>query len=109
MQASAVLITVIVTTIGGSRREDARHGVNASLSAADRWHGQRLIHSAIVARLCAAFHRSTLLRDGGNVQPGLSTATYYTDTSTYYYSKLVYEYEVQNVGDAVPYDLMHDH
>lgn len=29
MQASAVLITVIVTTIGESCREDARRGVNA--------------------------------------------------------------------------------
>lgn len=40
---------------------------------------------------------------------GLSTVTYYTDTPTNYYSKLVCEYEVQNVSDAFPYDLMHDH
>ncbi|KAI1326801.1 glycoside hydrolase family 64 protein [Xylariaceae sp. FL0255] len=62
------------------------------------------IHSAVVPRLCAAFERSTLLLSGGNVQPSLPAADYYTVNPTNHYSRIVHEYEVNNIGYAFSYD-----
>lgn len=62
------------------------------------------LHKAILARLCAAFVRSTLLLNGGNVQPQLSSASYYTVQPTNHYSRLVHKYEVDGKGYAFPYD-----
>lgn len=58
----------------------------------------------VVPSLCAAFHRSTLLRDGGDVQPGLGSAAYYQANPTNHYSRVVHKYEVDNKGYAFPYD-----
>lgn len=72
----------------------------------------------IVPRLCAAFHRSTLLRDGGNIQPyvnGTNTADNYycnndatgqycTDGITNHYARIVHEHEIEGMGYAFAYD-----
>jgi hypothetical protein len=60
----------------------------------------------IVPRLCAAFHRSTLLLDDGNQQPdGPPSSAYYTASyATNWYSKLVHQWEVDGQGYAFPYD-----
>ena len=62
------------------------------------------VHRAIVPRLCAAINRSTLLLDGGNVQPGVTYDKYYTVSPTNYYAKFVHEYEAGGVGYAFSYD-----
>lgn len=78
------------------------------------------VHMAVVPRLCAAFHRSTLLLAGGEMQPGLgivgSNSTGITaaaDEYYYYhharnptdwYSMLVHEHEVDGKGYAFGYD-----
>lgn len=59
---------------------------------------------AIVPRLCAAIHRSTLLRDDGNVQPGPNSSVYYADSITNHYSKVVHHHQIEGVGYAFPYD-----
>lgn len=66
--------------------------------------GDNGVHEAIVPRLCAAFHRTTLLMEGGNVQPGLSSDAYYTNNPTSHYSRLVHENEVDGLGYAFSYD-----
>jgi hypothetical protein len=63
------------------------------------------LHLAIVARLCAAFNRGTLLLTGGNIQPSLSPSSYYTaEVPLNYFSKFVHENEIDNMGYAFPYD-----
>ena len=62
------------------------------------------IHKAIVPRLCAAINRSTLLLQGGDVQPGLTYESYYTVSPTNYYSKFVHDYEAGGIGYAFSYD-----
>jgi hypothetical protein len=62
------------------------------------------IHLAVVPRLCAAFVRSTLTLDGGNVQPGLPDTEYYTMDPTHHYSRIVHEHEIDGKGYAFPYD-----
>ncbi|KAI0458894.1 hypothetical protein F5B21DRAFT_458103 [Xylaria acuta] len=62
------------------------------------------VHRAVVPRLCAAFNRSTLLLDGGNVQPGLPADTYYTADPTSHYSRIVHKYEEDGLGYAFSYD-----
>jgi hypothetical protein len=62
------------------------------------------VHRAVVPRLCAAFDRTTLLLNGGNIQPGLPASDYYTMLPTNYYSKLVHQYEVDGKGYAFSYD-----
>ena len=67
--------------------------------------GDNDIHRAVVPRLCAAFDRSTLLINGGNVQPGPSSSTYYTAGSpTNWYSAIVHKYEIDGKGYAFSYD-----
>ncbi|RYP49335.1 hypothetical protein DL768_004960 [Monosporascus sp. mg162] len=62
------------------------------------------VHVAVVPRLCAAFHRTTLLAEGGNVQPGPASDTYYTQDPTSHYARLVHKYEVDGRGYAFSYD-----
>ncbi|KAK5625645.1 hypothetical protein RRF57_001361 [Xylaria bambusicola] len=62
------------------------------------------VHRAVVPRLCAAFHRTTLLLDGGNTQPSLSADSYYTSDPTSHYSRIVHVYEEDNIGYAFSYD-----
>ncbi|KAL9620388.1 MAG: hypothetical protein Q9160_005088 [Pyrenula sp. 1 TL-2023] len=62
------------------------------------------VHRAVVPRLCAAFDRSTLLINGGNVQPSVSSKSYYTASPTNYYSKFVHQFEVDGTGYAFAYD-----
>jgi hypothetical protein len=62
------------------------------------------LHKAILARLCAAFHRTELLLSGGNVTPSLGAPGYYTTDPTSHYSRLVHEHETDNKGYAFSYD-----
>ncbi|KAK5166522.1 uncharacterized protein LTR77_008065 [Saxophila tyrrhenica] len=62
------------------------------------------VHRAVVPRLCAAFNRGTLLKTGGNIQPGLAADHYYSTTPSNWYSKFVHQYEVDGKGYAFPYD-----
>jgi hypothetical protein len=62
------------------------------------------IHRAIVPRLCAAFNRSTFLINGGNVQPSLSSNSYYGTSPTNHYSRIVHNYESDGKGYAFSYD-----
>ncbi|KAI2634071.1 glycoside hydrolase family 64 protein [Xylaria nigripes] len=66
--------------------------------------GDNGIHRAVVPRLCAAFTRSTLLVDGGNVQPSLGPDNYYNVNPTNHYSRIVHMYETDNIGYAFSYD-----
>ncbi|KAF4466552.1 glucan endo- -beta-glucosidase [Fusarium albosuccineum] len=66
--------------------------------------GDNGIHTAVVPRLCAAFVRSTLLLDGGDVQPSLGSDSYYKVDPTNHYSRIVHNYEVDGRGYAFPYD-----
>ncbi|KAI1505053.1 glycoside hydrolase family 64 protein [Biscogniauxia marginata] len=62
------------------------------------------IHKAVVPRLCAAFTRTTLLTDGGTTQPGLGRESYYQNSPTNHYSRIVHEYETDGRGYAFSYD-----
>ncbi|KAK2589814.1 hypothetical protein QQS21_012504 [Conoideocrella luteorostrata] len=66
--------------------------------------GDNGVHLAVIARLCAAFVRSTLLADGGDVQPRLPETSYYTGNPTNHYSHLVHKQEVDGKGYAFAYD-----
>ncbi|VTO90219.1 unnamed protein product [Fusarium graminearum] len=62
------------------------------------------IHIAVIPRLCAGFARSTLLLEGGNIQPSLSRQSYYTVDPTNHYSRIVHSYEVDGRGYTFAYD-----
>lgn len=62
------------------------------------------VHLAVIARLCAAFTRTTLLVNGGNVQPSLPSSSYYQNSPTSHYSRLVHAHEVDGKGYAFSYD-----
>ncbi|KAM5353495.1 hypothetical protein ACJ41O_000145 [Fusarium nematophilum] len=66
--------------------------------------GDNAIHTAVVPRLCAAFVRSTLLVDGGDVQPSLGGERYYKVDPTNHYSRIVHNYLVDGKGYAFSYD-----
>lgn len=66
--------------------------------------GDNGVHAAVVPRLCAAFHRSTLLLSGGNTQPSLDSSHYYGQEPTNYYSKFIHQYELDGKGYAFSYD-----
>ncbi|KAI0845398.1 glycoside hydrolase family 64 protein [Daldinia vernicosa] len=66
--------------------------------------GDNAVHQAVVPRLCAAFFRTTLLLDGGNVQPSLSSDSYYTADPTNHYSRIVHKYELDGKGYTFSYD-----
>ncbi|PNY29235.1 Glucan endo-1,3-beta-glucosidase [Tolypocladium capitatum] len=65
--------------------------------------GDNGVHLAVVPRLCAAIHRSTLLIAGGNNQPGPSS-TFYQGSPTDHYSRLLHQFEVDHDGYAFAYD-----
>ncbi|KAI1654317.1 glycoside hydrolase family 64 protein [Daldinia decipiens] len=62
------------------------------------------VHRAIVPRLCAAFFRTTLLLDGGNVQPSLASDSYYTANPTNHYSRILHKHEIDGRGYTFSYD-----
>ncbi|KAI1469105.1 glycoside hydrolase family 64 protein [Daldinia caldariorum] len=62
------------------------------------------VHRAVVPRLCAAFFRSTLLVDGGNLQPGLANNMYYTVDPTNHYSRILHKHEIDGKGYTFSYD-----
>jgi hypothetical protein len=66
--------------------------------------GDNGVHLAVIPRLCAAFVRSTLLLDGGDVQPQLPSSSYYRVDPTNHYSRIVHEHEVDGKGYAFAYD-----
>ena len=66
--------------------------------------GDNAVHQAVVPRLCAAFIRTTLLLEGGDVQPALPSTSYYSVGPTNWYSQAVHKYEVNNIGYAFSYD-----
>ncbi|KAK6070480.1 glucanase b [Seiridium cupressi] len=66
--------------------------------------GDNAVHQAAVPRLCAAFNRGTLLANGGNVQPSLSSDSYYLSSPNNHYSRIVHEYETDGLGYAFSYD-----
>ncbi|QPG94149.1 hypothetical protein C2857_004978 [Epichloe festucae Fl1] len=66
--------------------------------------GDNDVHLAVIPRLCAAFVRSTLLLQGGDVQPSLPEADYYKVNTTNHYSRLVHEHEVDGQGYAFAFD-----
>ncbi|KAL7805665.1 glycoside hydrolase family 64 protein [Trichoderma aethiopicum] len=69
-----------------------------------RVNGDNDIHIAVIPRLCAAFVRSTLLIQGGDVQPSLNSSHHYTVSPTHHYSRLVHELQVDGRGYAFSYD-----
>ena len=62
------------------------------------------VHRAVVPRLCAAFNRGTLLKQGGNITPSLAATSYYTTMPSNWYSKFVHAHESDGKGYAFPYD-----
>lgn len=66
--------------------------------------GDNLVHLSVIPRLCAAFHRSTLLINGGDVQPSVPSSSYYTVNPTDHYSRIVHKYETNNIGYTFAYD-----
>lgn len=62
------------------------------------------IHRAVVPRLCAAFSRSTLLIDGGAIQPSVPSQRYYPRGPANHYSRIVHQYQLDGKGYAFPYD-----
>ncbi|KAI9653603.1 MAG: hypothetical protein M1831_005985 [Alyxoria varia] len=67
--------------------------------------GDMLARKAIVPRLCAAFHRSTFLLEGGDQQPnGVDPKEWYTVEPTNHYSRIVHETEVDGRGYTFAYD-----
>lgn len=83
-------------------------------SAADVWgcntgpfmirEGDNYIHRLIVPRLCAAFARTTLLIEGEESQPAVSNTSYYLESPTNHYSRLVHRSEIDGKGYAFSYD-----
>ncbi|VUC25732.1 unnamed protein product [Clonostachys rosea] len=66
--------------------------------------GDNKVAEAIIPRLCAAFHRSTFLLSGGNVQPNLGLNKYYTVNPTNHYSRIVHAHQSDGKGYTFPYD-----
>lgn len=60
----------------------------------------------IVPRLCAAFHRSTLLLPGGSTQPpvNITADSYYSDNVTNHYARIVHKHQKEGMGYAFAYD-----
>lgn len=63
-----------------------------------------LMHSRIIPRLCAAFTRSTLLLDRGDVQPFFNVTDYYSANVTNHYSRIVHNYLANGKGYAFSFD-----
>ncbi|KAL6790449.1 glycoside hydrolase family 64 protein [Trichoderma sp. SZMC 28013] len=69
-----------------------------------RFENETPIHLAVVPRLCAGFVRSTLLLQGGYVQPSLGSNYHYMVSPTNHYSRLVHELQLDGRGYAFSYD-----
>ena len=69
-----------------------------------RLDGDSGIHIAVIPRLCAAFTRSTLLIEGGNTQPGPPATSYYQNSPTSHYSRILHQFEVDGRGYTFSYD-----
>ncbi|KAL7953571.1 glycoside hydrolase family 64 protein [Trichoderma compactum] len=69
-----------------------------------RYENETPIHLAVVPRLCAGFVRSTLLLQGGYVQPSLGSDYHYMVSPTNHYSRLVHELQLDGRGYAFSYD-----
>ena len=61
-------------------------------------------HLTVLACICAAFNRATLLLGEGNVQPHLPPLCYYRTPVTNFYSRFVHEVEADAKGYAFSYD-----
>jgi hypothetical protein len=59
---------------------------------------------AVVPRVCAAFGRTTLMLNGGEIQPNLPASSYYTASPTNWYSAAVHANEIDGHGYAFAYD-----
>lgn len=71
--------------------------------------GDNGVHRVVIPRLCAAFVRSTLLKDilpPGNpfITPGFGQAYYYQHEITNHYGRLVHECQIDGKGYAFAYD-----
>ncbi|GAO20080.1 uncharacterized protein UV8b_05164 [Ustilaginoidea virens] len=99
---------------GGTMSCDGDNRPYSKPAAADIWgcdsgtfakqNGDNGVHLAVIPRLCAAFVRSTLLIDQGNVQPRLAAKKYYKVNPTNHYSRLVHGREIDGRGYAFAYD-----
>ncbi|KAK0278102.1 hypothetical protein LTR35_009424 [Friedmanniomyces endolithicus] len=58
------------------------------------------LRRALASRLCAAFHRTTLLGADGDKQPAVGVERYYTTSPSNWYSKLVHEHAIDGNGYA---------
>ena len=59
---------------------------------------------AMLPRLCAALSRTTLLLEGGDLQPSLPSKSYYPSSPTNWYAQAVHQDEVDGRGYAFAYD-----
>lgn len=68
--------------------------------------GEDETQAEIVPRLCAAFHRSTLLLSGGVIQPpvNMTAGSYYSGIITNHYARIVHKYQKEGMGYAFAYD-----
>jgi hypothetical protein len=57
-----------------------------------------------VPLFCSPFVRSTLLLEGGDLQPGQIESLYYSSTPSNFYSKFVHNNELDGKGYDFPYD-----
>ena len=111
-QAAAGNVNCMVS--GGTLNCDGDNRGYAKPVASDIWGcnggpfaieaGDNAVHYAVVPRLCAAFDRSTLLLDGGNIQPSSDSNSFYTTSPTNRYSQFIHKYELDGRGYAFPYD-----
>lgn len=93
---------------GGFAKPSARDTWGCNSGPFERRAGDGGVRVAVMPRPCAAFVRSTLLLAGGDVQPGVGAAQYYTISPTSHYSRLVHALEVDGRGYAFPYDVNPD-
>ncbi|KAI1328100.1 hypothetical protein F5Y16DRAFT_165738 [Xylariaceae sp. FL0255] len=63
--------------------------------------------SAVIPRLCAAFHRSTLHMDGIQPSAALSPQVYYNYDTTNHFAKAVHNNLMDGMGYAFSYDDVH--
>ncbi|KAI1851532.1 hypothetical protein JX265_012386 [Neoarthrinium moseri] len=63
-----------------------------------------LVQKRLAARLCAAFARSTLLLEGGEVQPYGDESKYYSENVTNHYSRILHQHLIDGKGYSFPYD-----
>jgi hypothetical protein len=71
------------------------------------WAGDNEVHLPVVPRICAALYRTTMLLAGGERQPSLSPASYYTQDPTSHYARILHERHVDGRGYAFSYDDVH--